>query len=187
MRYLILLLLASCATAPLPTTKPVVLPPEQALVYISSLGSNVEDAYVQKAVAYINKAYSDGCIEKGFASYKFKSLHNIDGKQVKTAKEAYDRYVANAPYGLDVRWYSKRLTSTVGYTYNYYDGASSGDSETRIFTNMRRIASEKDLADHYAHELSHQARAGAFVHYTTHEGSVPYGINDIVADCIKAY
>lgn len=153
----------------------------------TNIGSSVDKAFAQKAIGYLNKAISSGCVKEKIIPHAFLSLKNIDGLQVKNNLEAYDRYVKGAPYALDVRWYYKRLSSTIGYTYNYLDGASSGKTETKIWSNTKYLDTEKDYASHLAHELSHQSRAGAFVHYSFHQGSFPYEIGDIVWECVLGY
>src|SRR5690606_30692852 len=115
-----------------------------------TFGTSVDPALVREAIRLMNQAEASGCLREGVLAYAFKSLHNIDGAQVKNALEAYNRYVAGKPYRLDVFWYLKRLSGTIGYTYNYTGAAS----ETRIWTNTKFITGPKMLAAHYAHELS---------------------------------
>lgn len=142
-------------------------------------------AWGQRALAALNEAYASGCLLETALAWDFKSLYGVINPTLKPLQktEAMVRYFAGAPYALEARWYSTRK-GVIGYTYNFLDGASSGPSETRIWSNTRLISSEYDYAAHLAHELSHQARAGGFVHYTFHEGSFPYEIGDIAAECI---
>lgn len=170
---------------PVPVATATIAPNGKVLVELGELGPNVNRAFAQKALDYINVAYASGCLQKEFLKYQFVSLNNIDGKRVQSKQEAYNRYVANAPYNLDLRWYSSKLSKTVGYTYVYKDGEDSGPTETKIYSNTKYMASAADYAMHLVHELSHQARAGGFVHYTVFEGSIPYGLSDILESCLE--
>lgn len=147
----------------------------------SGSGPNVDRVFANKAIKYLNDAFASGCVKDKIIWNDFKSLKNIDGKQVKGNLEAYIRLTDKAPHALDLRWYSKRFTKVIGYTYNY----NGKKSETRIWSNTRKMSDEKSYASHLAHEISHQARAGGFVHYTIHEGSVPYELGRIVYECLK--
>lgn len=175
--------------APSPSPSPLVTasptPGGKDLVRLGKLGPSVNQAFVEKTVALINDAYRSGCLEQLVKAHKFLSLHNIDGPQVRNTTEAWERFTRNAPYTLDLNWYYKRFTNTIGYTYNYASdtGGAPGVSETRIWTNTKYITTPHELAKHYVHETSHQARAGAFVHYTVHSGSFPYDTGYMVGDC----
>jgi len=152
LRLIPLLLLSACIktaqtpTPSSPTPVPTVAqssptPPAQTpLVTIgANLGSSVDLPLVKAGIAEINRIFLNGCLERKFVARKFVSLHNIDGKQVQTNKEAFDRYIAGRPYALDVRWYvGNRFSNVVGYTYNYKDGYDSGPTETKIFSNSSR-------------------------------------------------
>ena len=147
-------------------------------------GSDYE--YGQKTLKAVNDAFASGCIHERLLTWD--DLISLNGVVLpklnpKQREEAYQRYVAGAPYALDARWYYT-LSRVIGYTYNYKDGYESGPSETYVWTNTRMGLGFKDYASHLSHELSHQSRAGGFVHYTYHEGSYPYEIGDIVSDCI---
>ena len=193
----------SSKPSPKPKTSPVVsispdpvpsesytAPPEGIPVEFVKLGTNlgpsVKKAYAQTAIDKLNKVVANGCFREQFLKHTFKSLKNIDGPQVKTRLEAYDRLIKGAPYALDLRWFYKGWPSNgVGYTYVYKNSKKSQGSETRIWSNTRYMTSTDRYAAHLAHELSHQARAGGFVHYDFHQGSVPYETGDIAAICIK--
>lgn len=204
MIYLLLFLQMSFAggsrrpvPAPDPEPNPVVskcVMPEQKLVTLGSGAADIfkpggeDHQYAWEAMCWLNRAYATGCLEKKVLAHDFKSLHGVVAPALKKTQkaEAYQRFVAGAPYALDIRWYSKRFTSTIGYTYNWKsDTGGPHVSETRIWTNWRNIGGPKDYAHHLAHELSHQARAGGFVHYTFHQGSFPYEIGDIAWECMK--
>lgn len=150
-------------------------------VFGSGSGPNVDRKFALKAIKYLNDAFASGCVKDKIIWNDFKSLKNIDGKQVKNNLEAYIRLTEKAPHSLDLRWYSKRFTKVIGYTYAY----NGKNSETRIWSNTRKMTTEKDLASHFAHETSHNARAGGFVHYTIHNGSFPYELGRIVSECLK--
>jgi hypothetical protein len=175
-----------------PEPKPSALPqPGEALAYFgpgahSSLKQGgIDYAYGQRTLAHLNGAYNSGCLLEKALAWDFLSLHGVVNPALKKYQklEAYQRFTAGAPYALDARWYST-WGSVVGYTYNFKDGYESGPSETRVWTNTRMNLSDEDYAAHLAHELSHQARAGGFVHYSFHQGSFPYEIGDIVWACI---
>lgn len=167
-----------------PQKAPVIIPESDTRLVVMGLdiGPSVDKEFAQKALDLLNLAYTSGCLRESFLSHSFKSLKNIDGEQVKTPEEAYKRLIAGAPYALDLKWYYKRFSKTVGYTYNY-DGK---ESETRIWSNTKFIKTPEGYASHLMHELSHQARAGAFVHYSFHQGSVPYELNTIVEKCLSS-
>ncbi len=177
----------STQATPVATATSTPVPSSSHLVELGSdLGSDVSKIFAQKALDFINRAYASGCLKKEFLSHSFISLNNVAGKRVETREEAYNRYVAGAPYRLDLRWYTKRSSKTVGYTYVYKDGKDSGPTETRIYSNTKYMASAADYASHLGHELSHQARAGGFVHYTIFKGSVPYELNTILETCFES-
>lgn len=192
---LALLLITGCTSkAPIiaPTPTPIVepipssTPSPKGLGFIQNLGVGVNKAFAEKAVSLLNSA--EDCVKKKALTHAFTSLHNIDGKQVQTRAEAIERYFAGAPYALDLRSYTSSWLSrtVVGYTFNYKDDAEK-ESETRLYTNTYAFAwlTVKEYAAHIAHELSHQARAGAYVHWTVHQGSFPYEIGDIVEECLE--
>lgn len=152
----------------------------------SNLGTSVDLAFAKKALGRMNEQYQNGCLKRKIESHKFVSLKNIDGAQVKNSQEVYARYTANAPHSLDLRWYKSSLSKVIGYTYNYKSDTNSGSgSETKIWSNTKYIYAVDDYAAHLSHELSHQARAGGFVHYTIFGGSVPYDIGDLMAECLE--
>jgi len=171
--------------SPSPSASPAQGPiPQGVLATIGKdTGSNVDRNFAQGALDELNRVVASGCVRTEFTKGSVTSLHNIDGKQVQTKIEAYERFVAGAPYALDLRWYSK-FGKTVGYTYTYKDAAEKGPSETRIYSNTRMMGTKQDHAAHLAHELSHQARAGGFVHWTVHQGSTPYEIGNAVDRCL---
>lgn len=171
---------------PVPSSTPSPLPISEPKTFVTlgkELGPSVKKPFALEALAHMNRVIANGCVKTEWLKHSFKSLKNIDGVQVKDHAEAYKRYVAGAPYALDLRWYYKGWPSkVVGYTYNYKSGTQK--SETRIWSNTKMMSTAKRYAAHLAHELSHQARAGAFVHYSFHQGSVPYEAGDIFATCI---
>jgi len=171
---------------PTPVATATATPSGKVLAELGDLGPNVDRVFAQKALDYLNRAYASGCLQREFLKYRFVSLNNIDGKRVESRQEAYNRYVAGAPYRLDLRWYKQSLSKTIGYTYVYKDGEDSGPTETRIYSNTKFMVTPEDYGNHLGHELSHQARAGGFVHYTVFEGSVPYGVNDILDNCYES-
>lgn len=187
MKYLLIFLIfmSSCKVVE-PNEQPVAVTVPQGDKILVTLGKDIGPSvnveFAKKALNVLNAIYSNGCLEREFMSFKFKSLKNVDGAPVKSNAEAFGRLVQNAPYALDVRWYLKRLSKTIGYTYNY----NGSKSETRIWSNTKYIYTPEGYAAHLLHELSHQARAGGFVHYTIFEGSVPYGLGDIADKCISA-
>lgn len=157
-----------------------------------NIGSSVDRKIAQKALDELNRIYKSGCLKKEFLARPITSLHNVEGKQVKTKSAAWDLYTKNAPYPLDIRWYSKR-GRTVGYTYVWLGGKDCHrkpgcQTETRVYSNTRIIGkySAASYAAHLSHELSHQARAGGFVHWTKFNGSVPYEMGHAAKKCFKA-
>lgn len=201
--FLILLVLSSCKTSqvqpsdvvPTPTVEPVVTssisPPAIDEVNTESLvtynpSSSIEKSFAQPAIDLMNKAFKSGCLKKKWLDHKFTSFNCVFDKCPKTNIEAYNAYVKGAPYALNLRWYSS-LKGVVGYTYNFSDDDwDRAKSETRIWSNSRIVGSysPKYRAAHWAHELSHQTRAGGFVHYTNFQGSVPYEAGDVMEECI---
>lgn len=173
---------ATAAPTPEPTRPP--FDPVPFVRLGKDIGPSVDVKFAQEALDHLNKVVKTDCFLKD-SLWDFKSTNNVMGVVYGTAREALNAYLAGAPYDLDVRWYYKRFGSVVGYTYNFKVG-DSGPSETRIWSNTRMMGSSKDYAAHLAHELSHQARAGGFVHYTVHQGSFPYEIGDLVEKCLNS-
>lgn len=138
------------------------------------------------ALNLMNKAYISGCLEKKILAHTFKT-HERDLKpKLSSSKEVWETLKKNAPYALNIRFYYKKFGSTVGYTYFYYDNVPGAPSETRIWSNTKFIGWDaKDAAAHWMHELSHQERAGAFMHETMHPGSVPYDVGDLMGECVQ--
>lgn len=166
--------------------------PSKALAYFGAgasptlLPGGSDYEWGQGAIAALNDAWTSGCIIDKALQWDFKSLHGViePWLQPHQKTEAVARFAAGAPYSLDARWYYT-LSGIIGYTYNFKDGKDSGPTETRIWTNTRLVGSAYDYASHLTHELSHQARAGGFVHYSFHQGSFPYEIGDIAFECIN--
>jgi hypothetical protein len=158
----------------------------------------VDRVFAQKAVDIMNRHVASGCLKEKFQKRSVTSLHNVEGVQVKTKEEAYNKFLANAPYKLDLRWYKKSFSNVIGYTYNWLDGMDADrcynksspqcPTETKIYSNTNIISgySAGDYAAHLIHELSHQARAGGFVHWTVFDGSTPYEIGYAMDDCVYA-
>jgi hypothetical protein len=139
-----------------------------------------------KGLENLNKVVANGCLEKKVLSYKFKTLERDPEPSIKTSKEAWELYTKNAPYELDIRFYYKRASKTVGYTYFYKDNVKSLGSETRIWSNTKFISGDpKDAAAHWGHELSHQERAGGFGHWTRFDGSFPYVVGELIGECLR--
>lgn len=152
----------------------------------SDIGPSVNVAFANRALDLMNQAIESGCVKRKSWGHPFESFNSVFTPGVTSTSEAYRTYLAGAPYALDLRWYYKGWPSkVVGYTYNFRDDDWNGKSETRIWSNTRFMGSEREYASHLAHELSHQARAGGFVHYTVHQGSFPYEIGDIMAECLN--
>ena len=187
---------------PSPTATPVPSPtPEaQKIGYtIGSYGPGVTKKFSDDAVAIMNKYVENGCLHDAFMARKVTSLTNVEGKQVANKEEAYQAYVANMPYSLDLHWYSKRFSNVIGYTYNWLDGLDQSKcynkptpvcpTETKIYSNTNIIGgySPGDYAAHLVHESSHQARARGFVHWTVFDGSVPYEIGYAMDDCVNGF
>lgn len=174
-----------------PTAKPCIMPEKKLAVFGLGAAPSLKPGgsdykYGQDALCEINHAYASGCLKQKVLSWPFLSLHGVVEPALKPHQkaEAYQRLTAQAPHAIDARWYSK-WGSTIGYTYNYRDEDGSGISETRVWTNTRNIGDSEMYAAHLTHELSHQARAGGFVHYSFHEGSAPYEFGDIISECIQ--
>lgn len=176
--------------SPSPVFSPVPLPTPKVFVEVFNYGKSVDKAYAMEAVALLNKAHSSGCIERKVLTHNFKSLHTVFSKDPQTRAEAYAKYTANIPHRVDLRWYYQPNSKTIGYTYNFDNIALDGKTETKIFTNtinLRTTGQSRNVkfyASHLAHEISHQAQAGGFVHYSFHQGSFPYEIGDIVYECL---
>lgn len=197
-----LLVLSACKTSTVipATPTPTVVPEPTATVAPSATptdtfvsydpASGIDKAFAQPAIDLMNKCYQSGKLRTLWLTHKFVSFNSVFEKSPHTNEEAYNAYVAGKPYALNLRWYYTR-SSIIGYTYNFYDDSdaswASGKSETRIYSNHNAVAywGPKDVAAHWAHELSHQARAGGFVHYTIHDGSTPYEAGDIMEECLK--
>lgn len=205
MRYqllLLLLLLNACKTtsvivAPTPTISPepsvTATPsasPAQDLFVTYDPKSGIEQSFAQPAIDLMNKCYQSGKLKQLWLTHKFVSFNTVFDESPKTNEEAYAEYVKNKPYALNVNWYYTR-SSIVGYTYNYYGDLdaswASGKTETRIWSNWNAVSGwgPADVAAHWAHELSHQVRAGGFVHYTIFDGSTPYEAGDIMEECLQ--
>ncbi len=173
--------------SPEPTPSPVFTPVPFPPVFVTmgkDIGPSVDLKFAQEALDHLNRVVVSDCFKNDTLS-EFKSTNNVLGIVYKTPRDAVNAYLAGAPYALDLRWYYKRFGSVVGYTYNWKDSIESLGSETRIWSNTRMMGDAKDYASHLAHELSHQARAGGFVHYTVHQGSFPYEIGDLVYKCLR--
>lgn len=164
----------------------------------SGTGSNVDKIKAQRAIDIMNKFVNNGCLLEKFMARSVTSLKNVEGHQVKNKTEAYNRFLAGAPYDLDIRFYTKKFSKVIGYTYNWLDGYDADKcynketpvckSETKIYSNTNIVYnySSGDLAAHWTHELSHQARAGGFVHWTVFNGSGPYELGYSMDDCVNA-
>lgn len=147
----------------------------------------------------MNEHVASGCLKEKFMLRSLTSLKNVEGPQIKDKEAAFDAFLANGPYPLDVHVYRPRFPSNViGYTYNWYDGLDQEKcynkatpvcpTETRIYSNTRIISgfSAGDYAAHLTHETSHQARARGFVHWTVFDGSFPYEVGYAMDDCVYA-
>jgi hypothetical protein len=170
---------------PIVTASPT--PSAQRLLVTYDSKSSIEKSVAQPAFDLMNECYSSGKLKSLWLAHKFVSFNTVFEVSPHTREDAFNEYVKNAPYLLELHWYST-YKSVVGYTYNFKnDDWDGSQSETRIWTNSRIMwgATAKEFAEHWAHELSHQARAGGFVHYTIHEGSTPYEAGNIMAECLK--
>jgi len=145
-------------------------------VRVSSYGKGVNRSFVDRAVSRLNQVYANGCLEKEVLSYPFKTRTTASGKALGSNTEVWDALTKNAPHAIQIRWYSKRFSKVIGYTYT--------NSDT-IWSNTRMMGVVDDYGSHLAHETSHQGRAGGFVHWTVFAGSVPYAFGDIAAKCLK--
>lgn len=135
MRHILplLLILSSCTTVKttqeVPASSPSATPspsPQGSGAALDLLvtydpASGIEKSFAQPGIDLLNEVYSSGCLKEKFLSHSFASLKNIEGAQVKTRAEAYERFIAGRPYALNLRWYSVR-GSVIGYTYNWRDG-----------------------------------------------------------------
>ncbi len=154
-------------------------------------GSNVNRAFAQKALDKLNAVYWNGCLFEGITKHRFQSLHTAMATDPRNSADAYAIFVAGAPYALDLRWYQASASRVIGYTYNFLSDtdwdAVEGASETHIWSNTKYISltDSASYASHLTHELSHQGRTGAYVHYTIFGGSFPYDVGDIAYDCIN--
>lgn len=177
----------SVTSSPIASPEPSPAPsPSKLFVKLGSdLGTSVDVGFAQKTLTLMNTAYQNGCLRTRIEAHRFVSLNTVFDVSPKTQKAAADEYLAGAPYALDLRWYYKS-SKVVGYTYNFRDDDWNGASETRIWSNTRFIGDDPAYyAAHLAHELSHQARAGGFVHYTVFGGSFPYDVGDIMEACVR--
>lgn len=151
--------------------------------------SGIEKSFAQPGIDLMNQCYRSGKLKELWMKHKFVSFNSVFEKSPKTNAEAWEEFTRGAPFALNLRWYFTR-PKIVGYTYNFYDDSAaswkSGKSETRIFSNKNTVGyyNAKDRAAHWTHELSHQARAGGFVHYTIFQGSAPYEAGDIMEECV---
>jgi hypothetical protein len=191
-----LLVVSACKTSSVPPpvvapepTATVAPPPSAGTFVLYGSKGTIEHSVADPALALMNKCYSSGKLRILWLTHKFVSFNCVFDKCPKTNEEAYNAYVKNAPYTLDVEWYTaSRFSNVVGYTYNFKDDDwDAGITETRIWSNTRIVGGygPKDVASHWAHELSHQTRAGGFVHYTIFDGSTPYEVGDIMSECLK--
>lgn len=195
--FLIALSMSGCAGVPL-TTEPVPSPspmpsvspsPSPSSVPFAVLGSDigtsVDVAFAKRAIKLMNDAVQSGCVKRKVWTHEFKSFNSVFTPGVETASEAYQTLIRGMPYALDLHWYYKGWPSKViGYTYNFKNDDWNGESETRIWSNTRFMGDERQYASHLTHELVHQARSGGFTHYTIFQGSFPYEIGDIMAECL---
>lgn len=198
-KLLLILLLSTQALAaghrPPPRPEPSVVPspspspsnaPEKPKLFVTldETGSTWEKKQAREAIATMDETVSSGCLKtKALMHDGFRSFNTVFEVSPKTALAAYNEFVAGAPYRLTVRTYYTR-SKVYGYTYNFRDDDWNGASETRVWTNTRYSWTADELAAHWFHEKSHQANAGGFVHYTVHQGSFPYEIGDLAAECI---
>ena len=163
-----------------PSVVPVIKPK---FVQVINYGVSVNHSFTDQAVGYLNAIYANGCIHRSVLGHVFKSLNSIIRPIAQGSRQAYERYTAGLPHKIDIRWYTMAESNTLGYTYNFR--GNTGETETRIFSNTKYHSSPKAYAGHLAHEISHQAQAGGFVHYTIHKGSFPYDIGSIAGVCLK--
>lgn len=153
----------------------------------ASMKPGGEDSeYVAEALGYINLIVSSGCFAEEAMRTEYFTLEKDIDPQLRATQnlEALKIYFAKAPYALDLRWY-QTWSNVIGYTYFYRDNIKSKGSETRIWTNWRNIGDSDEYATHIMHETSHQARAGAFGHWSRHAGSFPYRANEIAERCLR--
>lgn len=185
---------ASPSPAPSPEPLPSGIPAPKVLVTLGAGASpsmqvgGEDHEYTMAALGYINEAVSSGCLARKVLAYPFKTLERDPSPALKKTEnaKALALYYGGAPYALDIRWYTKRFSKVIGYTYFYKDNIQGGPSETRIWTNWNMLGDDpKDAASHWGHETSHQARAGGFGHWTRFDGSFPYVVGDLIAECIK--
>lgn len=168
-----------------PSPIPPVLSPGTFVVLGQDLGPSVRGDFAARALALMNRAYANGCLRSGIEHHNFSSLNTVFEVSPITPARAAEEYLKHAPYALDLRWYYKWTSKVIGYTYNFRDDNWDAGSETRIWSNTKYIGTDpKPYAAHLAHELSHQARAGGYVHYTVFGGSFPYDVGDIMALCL---
>lgn len=163
----------------------------------TNIGSNVDKVFAQNALDIMNKFVANGCLHDKFLKRSITSLKNVEGPQINDKEKAFQAYLANAPYALDLRWY-KQSGNVIGYTYNWLDGLDEDDcynqakevcpTETKIYSNTSIISdyTPGDYGAHLTHESSHQARARGFVHWTVFDGSFPYEIGYAMDDCVNA-
>jgi hypothetical protein len=190
---LCLIALSACSTVRVPdviyeSTAPS--PVESKLFVTYDPASTIEKSFAQPALDLMNKCYSSGKLKELWLKHKFKSFNTVFDISPKNNLDAYNEYVKGAPYALTLLWYRTKnpYSSVVGYTYNFANNDwGSTKSETRIYSNSRIVGSygPKDLSAHWAHELSHQVRAGGYVHYTIFDGSAPYEAGNIMEECVQ--
>lgn len=152
--------------------------------------STIEKSFAEPAITLMNQCYQSGKLKELWLSHKFVSFNTVFDVSPHTNLDAWNAYIAGAPYALNLNWYrtGSPFSNVLGYTYNFYNNDWNSDkSETRIWSNSRIVSgySAKDVASHWAHELSHQIRAGGFVHYTIFDGSTPYEAGDIMSECLR--
>lgn len=193
MKFLLLLLIASCAQMPtkqaeipakvIEVTKPVLTDDKPYLEVTSYLGYNKEStAELKKAVDKVNKVVGSQCFEKFMIDRAVKkpgrkyTLHSTNGR---TAKEVVDHLRSDT---VKIRLvYYKGRTRTVGYTYANTD---------KVWTNWKFYAgaSACNRGSNLAHEGSHKAPF-SYGHTSkatySRPWSVPYSINEAFKYCCR--
>lgn len=175
---------------PTPTDLPPVEPSTKPkLVEVINYGVGVNRIFAAKAVSLLNEIYSNGCLKQSVLGHHFVSLNTVFEQSPHDSKQAFDEYASNAPHKIDLRWYTKLDSTVIGYTYNFRDNTQETErriySNTKYLINMSGYNTPEFYAAHLAHESSHQAQAGGFVHYTVFNGSFPYDIGTIASLCIR--
>lgn len=173
---------------PSPTPQTTPAPKVKSLVVLGAVGPSVVASTVQTSLDLLNQVYANGCMEKKLTMWSIPYLTTANGVKMASKQAAFARYIQGAPYKVDIRWYQENST-VMGYTYNWRlndNGTTDqSQSETRIWTNRTDVTGPKTYAAHLAHELSHQIRAGGFVHWTQFQGTVPYEFGDIAYACLS--